>query len=34
MRTKTKIKAGWVGSIIDEDGFIHEPERWNDACAK
>jgi sulfur relay (sulfurtransferase) DsrC/TusE family protein len=36
MKTKTKIKAGTL--TLDEDGFIQEPERWNDdvkaACAK
>jgi hypothetical protein len=39
MKIKTRIKAGTfqVGDntlTIDEDGFIQEPERWNDDVAK
>jgi sulfur relay (sulfurtransferase) DsrC/TusE family protein len=29
MKVKTKVKAG-----VDEDGFIQEPDHWNDEVAK
>lgn len=40
MKTKTRIKAGTTFKAaddtltIDEDGFIQEPEKWNDTVVK